>query len=1348
MSPPPAAPAGIAGSPTSITPRGATQWTELGPKPIVAPSAPPNYYGTAPFSGRVTALAVNSSNSQNIYLGAAQGGVWRSLDGGNSWTPLTDNQASLAIGAIALSPDGRTIYAGTGEPNHSGDSASGAGLLKSTDGGKTWTVLGSTLFTGSSIAGILVNGGSPNRVLVTTTSGTCCRGFYRDANQSAFGVYLTLDGGNTWTATLASRDHRVTFADIVAQPGNTNTVFVSSFNGTVWESKDAGGTWSRLFYSLSPACATSSYCRVALAISGATPNSLFAAMGSSTGNLYGIYSDDLVSGTITPLNFPPNPPRESDPCSGQCDYDLVMAADPSNAGVLYFGALDLYVSTNGGSSWTDLGGYSPGVIHPDQHALAFFPGSPSSIINGNDGGVWKSGNRGATWTNINAGLAITQFYSIAGSPDSFLIGGNQDNGCVQYRGSVSWPEVEGGDGGWSGVERTNPSIVYCAYTNLDFRKSTDGGTTWRDAITGLNQNDQSRFIAPVAQDPSNPGTLYIGGTHVYKTTNFATSWTDVSGSIGTTVVTDLAVAPTSSNTVYLGDLAGNLKVSNDGGTTWQSLGSITGYAISGIAVDPTNANQVYVSAAYQNTLYSFSLQSGTWQKTQLGNAPDRIDVVRINSARNLFVGTDHGVLYSTDSGATWALPGTGLPNVAVYDIEIVSNQVVAATHGRGAWIVTPTPSPLPTLTVSYSVVGGASGYTPPTLTYVSNGVTLTASLSSSPQSFSLDAGSSWSVRNPLVGSSSIERWLTDQTTSGTITSSQSIALTFYHQSIVDFNYNVTGGGTGYSAPTITYAQFGLPNAVGTGIAVWADAPSSFSYPSQLGGSTANERWAVATTSGSVSNSGQISIPYFHQYYVALSFAVVGTGNPGAPSLTYSSLSASASISLRTNPQSVWADAGSRYVSTNPLAGSTASERWYSANNNGTTSSSSALAFSYNHQYLLTIAGRPTSSVFLNEGIQLTIPTPLVSRFSNGTGYRISALATDNGPPQSEPLTKGNITLSITMNRAHTYVFTYLTQYEVTLDATAEASLSSITPPTITGDNYWYDSGTSVSVVLNGVWGRSSGTGSRLASYAINGGAQTVASTTSAVGALSLSSITSAQSVSAISVTQYLVSFQFTNAAGTKTIVPTDLQIAIGAQSQAVPGFSVWLDGGTQFTVSSVTYEGVEVRPTATQQYSATAPAVIAVKGSVYDATLKVTDFLGLAVSGAEVKMTLANGTVLSGSTDGDGNFVARSIPLGRFSASVSSYGSSSQVTGDASKQTVTSASVLFGTTSVGAVVGLVFAAAVAAMFTLRRRSSGRKIIGQPGPQVLRQTRLAFCSNCGAPTSPSESFCENCGAKLG
>ncbi|MDA4129008.1 MAG: hypothetical protein OK422_06105 [Thaumarchaeota archaeon] len=951
----------------TATSAGTTAWAELGPKPIVKPSATPNYYGTAPFSGRITAIAINSSNPQTIYVGGAQGGVWKSTDGGSTWTPLTDSQPSLAIGSISISPDGKTLYVGTGEPNHSGDTYSGAGLLKSSDGGRTWTVLGASIFKGSSIAKVLVGPGNPSRILVSTTWGDCCRGFYRDSNQSAYGIYLSTDEGSTWTPTLASHYTRVSFADLVVNSTNSNIIYASGFNGTVWRSTNSGSSWSVFLHLTSINCLTGTGCRVALATTPTRPGSLFAAFSNNHGNLYGIYRDDLSTNQVVPLNNPPIPPNTVDPCNKQCDYDLLMAADPSTPNVLYFGGVDLFISTDGGTTWTDLGGFASGGIHPDQHALAFLPTTSDTIFSGNDGGIWKSTNRGTTWVNLNSGLGLTQFESITGEPSSLLFGGTQDNGCVQYAGTPSWSLVQGGDGGWTGFEQSNPNIMYCNFTHLTFQKSTDGGKTWQNAISGLNQSDNSAFFAPVAQDPHTPGTLYMGGTHVHKTADFAASWSDVSGSLGSSLITALVVAPSSSNTVYQGDESGNVKVSTNGGSTWQLVGTTSGYAISGLAVDHANANLVYVSAAFQNTLHEFALQSGTWQETNLAATPDRINVVRVDASDTLYVGTDHGVYYSTDSGATWSSPGTGLPNIAVFDLEITSaNLLIAATHGRGVWIVTPTPPTVTALTASYSVKGGGSGYLAPVLTYISGGVQKTATLSTQPVLFTVDIGSSWSINHPLAGSSSTERWETNLAASGTAQSPQTVVLVYYHQFFVSFGYNVAGGGTGYTSPSVGVVQFGSPAVAAASSSAWVDAGSSYSYANPLIGSSSSERWITDSPTGDVGSSGAVAPTFYHQFEFSAGYSVVSGGLPSPPNLVSSQFGRPLQQTLAATLSTYWLDEGASWSLATSLEGSTFQERWVTVQPiNGTISQSITIQLSYRHQYYLTLSLAPTSGGSVN-----------------------------------------------------------------------------------------------------------------------------------------------------------------------------------------------------------------------------------------------------------------------------------------------------------------------------------------------------------------------------------------------
>jgi photosystem II stability/assembly factor-like uncharacterized protein len=656
-------------------------WTELGPRPITLNNQPL-------YSGRITAIGINGSNPLNIYIGAAQGGVWKSENGGASWVQLTDIMPSLSIGAIAFSPDYRVMYVGTGEPNHHG-SYSGEGIYKSTDGGKTWTILGSSVFEGSSISSVLVNAVNPNRILVATTFGSCCNGLY-DNNNSPFGIYLSNDGGINWTPVLAPYGNQFGFSDLVSPGSDPNTVYASSFNGTVWLSRDGGSSWSKIFNVIDPSCSQGIRCRSELAISNAQPSLLFLAISDSLGDLYGIFKYDTTTGDIATLA------RPSGACGStsetQCDYDLLIEVDPSNPSIIYFGGRDLYRSDNGGQSWVDLGGYIydidvPDHIHADQHALAFLPGNPSTIFVGNDGGIWKSTDRGNTWIDLNEGLGITQFYSVAGSPDSVLTGGSQDNGCVVKNSNNSfWQFSLGGDGVWVGVEASRPNILYCGEEHLNFFKSTDGGISWAQSTNGINISDQSLFRTPYAQDPNNPGTLYTAGTHVYKTTNFASSWYDVSGPLGNTISV-IAVAPSDSVTVYLGDIAGNIKVSRDGGATWQIIGTSLGRVIS-IDIDPSDSNTVYVISGAGRDIHKFSFSSGTWHQVYLSPPPYVPNVVKLDKLGNIYVGTDRGIFFSNNQGNTWFKLGSGLPNSAVYSLSITkSNELIAGTHGRGLWII-------------------------------------------------------------------------------------------------------------------------------------------------------------------------------------------------------------------------------------------------------------------------------------------------------------------------------------------------------------------------------------------------------------------------------------------------------------------------------------------------------------------------------------------------------------------------------------------------------------------------------------------------------------------------------------
>jgi hypothetical protein len=322
-------------------------------------------------------------------------------------------------------------------------------------------------------------------------------------------------------------------------------------------------------------------------------------------------------------------------------------------------------------------------------------------------------------------------------------------------------------------------------------------------------------------------------------------------------------------------------------------------------------------------------------------------------------------------------------------------------------------------------------------------------------------------------------------------------------------YGVVGGGSGYSAPTLTYTfnsgTHSVPFTVPS-LTFYVDSGSKWSFSNPLFGSTSSERWQTnAPVSGTVSSPATINPVYYHQYSITVSYSTTGGGTPSTPAFTSTSFGSSNSIGLSSPTQNFWADSGP-YSLTNPLGGSTSTERWFAQGGQGTISGPGTLSTVYNHQFYLAVSGAASVSQWFNSGSTAIVNEPGVYGRNAGTGQRVASYSIDGGAPTSVNPTRGNVTVSLMMNAAHTLNFNSVTQEQVSLDTVSSLALSSITPPPISGDDYWYDSGFAVNVALNGIWGRAAGTGSRLSSYSVNGGNQISVSTMTSVSVLAVSSI--------------------------------------------------------------------------------------------------------------------------------------------------------------------------------------------------------------------------------------------------
>jgi hypothetical protein len=579
-------------------------WTSIGPQPT-------NSLSFSPFvSGRVTALVVDprDSTGNTIFLGAAEGGVWKSTDGGGTWMPLTDQEPSLAVGSLALDPSTSpsTIYVGTGEENFAIDSYYGAGVLKSTDGGATWA-RDNTFFNPSqpldvNRAGPMIGAMAVQPVTAATTPKVLLAAVQGSGSALQSGVWRSTDGGMTWTHVLPG-PIRVVATDVAFDPNDSggqttyaalgNTDASGGLNG-VYKSTDAGQTWTQLTLPVS----SSSMGRIALTVgppaSGQTTGEIFAAIASASSSagpssdLLGMFKSTDGGNTWTESSAALVAPSDGF-CNDQCFYDLAIRVSPTNPNLVFAGGAALHAtlirSTDGGSTWSEVSGNRTSVngLHVDVHALAFALPSSSlpngALYAGNDGGVWSTADPTAgtiAWNNLNSTLAITQFYpGLSAHPSNFAFrsfGGTQDNGTQRFSGNLAWDNTGAcGDGTYTAIDPATPSTVYatCAFVSspLFFNlvksffngDSTATSTSFLFAGNGIDASDNGNFIPPLVMDPENPSRLYFGTFRVWQTADGADSWNAISPDLtggctgdGVDCISTIAVAPTDANTILVG----------------------------------------------------------------------------------------------------------------------------------------------------------------------------------------------------------------------------------------------------------------------------------------------------------------------------------------------------------------------------------------------------------------------------------------------------------------------------------------------------------------------------------------------------------------------------------------------------------------------------------------------------------------------------------------------------------------------------------------------------------------------------------------------------------------------------
>ena len=511
----------------------AVTWSALGPGNI---------------GGRVRSIVINPANSSEVLIGSVSGGIWKSTDGGASWSPRSDTADVMAIGSMVVDPtNSEVVYAGTGEGWLNEDAVYGGGIFKSTDFGDSWTLLPSTIGTSVSYFRNVMKmaADSTGNIYAAT------KDYYFDYGGGNYtmsgGLFRSSNGGTSWTR-INSPDQSTNYftPDDVIPVSPSVIVFAVDENGGtiggIYRTTNGGTSWAQCTVTLP----TSNYRRIALAQDPRSSNILYAVFESldettaGDGGLKGIFKSTDGGATWTQIASPQKITSTGglSYLGDQGWYDNVIAVDPFNSSNIFVGGIDLMKSTNGGSTWSQVSFWDPSFgspyVHCDHHAIVFDKNNQGTIINGDDGGVYKTTDAGAHWSSLNNGLAITQFYAGAVfTTGATYYGGTQDNGHLKYSGGGStWTEAYGGDGGYSAQDQSNSEVSYEEYVYLAMAKTTDGGVTWNNCVSGLsdaNNSTNSLFIAPFAMNPENSAVLIAGSNKVWVTTNSAGSWNAASG---------------------------------------------------------------------------------------------------------------------------------------------------------------------------------------------------------------------------------------------------------------------------------------------------------------------------------------------------------------------------------------------------------------------------------------------------------------------------------------------------------------------------------------------------------------------------------------------------------------------------------------------------------------------------------------------------------------------------------------------------------------------------------------------------------------------------------------------------
>ncbi|MDQ3100351.1 MAG: hypothetical protein M3R08_03115, partial [Bacteroidota bacterium] len=552
-----------------------------------------------------------------------------------------------------------------------GEATYSAGVLRSYDGGTTW---------------------EPTGLDWNITSTRTTRSLKMDPEDPANmycaasdGLYHTTDGAGTWSLLTNG-----SFRDVEFKPGDTAVVyactdqFYRSNDGITFIPNSTGLPLPSVIG------------RMAIAVSPADPLAVYVLCSSEDDDSFlGLYYSNNGGSTFQLRSDSPNLFAYSefgDSEGGQAWYDMALAVDPLEPNVIYIGGINVWKSTDGGSSWTIRSHWiypsSIGYTHADIHFLEVLN---NRVYCGSDGGVFLSEDAGHTWQDRSAGLDITQFYRLGGSeliPD-LVMAGAQDNGSNQFV-NADWTHVYGGDGMEAAVDIFDPYIIYTSSQRGGLKRSDDGGFSFVDIAGSIYE--EGAWVTPFVLDPLQPMNLIAGYKNLWHSDFLGEYWEQITFWNDEEFVRCIAYAPMHQGVIYAArnDL---VQRSLDGGSTWENfLPGLPELSPTSIAVDHFDAMHVWISfsGTSPNEKVYESLNGGfTWINRSAGlpNIPANSIVIQPYSSDAVYLGTDMGVFYMNDMEPQWQIFGEGLPNVVVSELEInvTTGKLRAATYGRGIW---------------------------------------------------------------------------------------------------------------------------------------------------------------------------------------------------------------------------------------------------------------------------------------------------------------------------------------------------------------------------------------------------------------------------------------------------------------------------------------------------------------------------------------------------------------------------------------------------------------------------------------------------------------------------------------